>query len=133
MTMFDMCGKGQKMDQYTAEAKEKWGQTQAYKEYERKRFSKQDQRDLAVGMDRIMAEFALCMKSKEAPHSAKAQSLVKVLQDYITENYYHCTNQILSGLGQMYVADTRFKNNIDQHAEGTAAFICDAIAVYCHK
>jgi hypothetical protein len=37
------------------------------------------------------------------------------------------------GLGQMYVADERFKNNIDKHASGTAAFICEAIEVYCKK
>nr|MCR4718760.1 TipAS antibiotic-recognition domain-containing protein [Bacillota bacterium] len=54
-------------------------------------------------------------------------------QNHITENYYICTNEILSGLGQMYVADERFRNNIDKNADGTAAFICEAIKVYCHK
>ena len=53
------------------------------------------------------------------------------LQNHITENYYHCTREILFGLGQMYVADERFKNNIDKHADGTAAFIRDAITAYC--
>jgi hypothetical protein len=33
----------------------------------------------------------------------------------------------------MYVGDERFKNNIDKHADGTAAFICDSIEVYCRK
>jgi hypothetical protein len=84
-------------------------------------------------MDRIMAEFALCMKKDESPDSAKAQSLVKELQNYITENYYLCTDEILAGLGQMYVADERFTNNIDKHADGTAEFICEAIAFYCNK
>ena len=115
------------------EAKEKWGQTQAYREYEEKNYSKQKQDALAEGMDCIMAEFALCMRNGAAPDSAEAQNLVKMLQDHITENYYHCTNQILAGLGQMYVADERFKNNIDKHADGTAAFICEAIEVYCHQ
>jgi hypothetical protein len=58
---------------------------------------------------------------------------VKTLQDHITGNYYHCTKEILAGLGQMYVADERFKSNIDRHGSGTAAFICEAIAVYCRK
>ena len=115
------------------EAKEKWGYTQAYQEYEKKHSSKQMQDDLAAGMDRIMAAFSLCMKQAETPDSAQAQSLVKMLQDYITENYYHCTNEILAGLGQMYVADARFKENIDKHADGTATFICEAIAIYCRK
>ena len=48
-------------------------------------------------------------------------------------NYYHCTKEILAGLGQMYVADERFQNNIDKHGNGTAAFIRDAIQVYCGK
>ena len=121
------------MTAFEQETKEKWGQTQAYKEYEEKHHSKQQQNDLAAGMERIMEVFSLCMKNGEKPDSAQAQSLVKMLQDHITENYYHCTNEILAGLGQMYVADKRFKHNIDKHADGTAAFIREAIAVYCSK
>ena len=122
-------------EKHKAEAREKWGKTDAYKEHaERtKNYSKQKWNDLAEGMDRIMAEFALCMRKDESPDSTEAQRLVKVLQNYITENYYVCTNEILAGLGQMYVADERFRNNIDKHTDGTAAFICDAIAVYCSK
>ena len=122
-------------EKYKAEAKEKWGQTDAYAEHtERtKHYSKQKWNDLAEGMDHIMAEFALCMKKGESPDSGEAQTLVKKLQNHITENYYLCTNEILAGLGQMYVADERFRNNIDKHADGTAAFLCEAIAVYCGR
>ena len=115
------------------EAKEKWGQTQAYKESAEKRHSKEKQAELSAGMDQIMAAFAACMKKGETPDSAQAQGLVKSLQDYITQNYYNCTNQILAGLGQIYVADARFKANIDKCAAGTAAFICNAISAYCKK
>ena len=116
---------------FEKEAEEKWGQTEAFKEYEEKQYSAQKQNDLAVGIDQIMAEFASCMEKGEMFDSFQAQTLVKSLQDYITRNYYSCTNEILSGLGQMYVADERFKNNIDKHADGTAAFVCEAIKVYC--
>ena len=131
MKVFD----NSEFEKYKDEAWDKWGKTGAYKEYaERtKNYSKQKWNDLATGMDQIMAEFALCMKKNEAPDSAAAQILVKHLQNHITENYYLCTNEILAGLGQMYVADDRFKNNIDKHADGTAAFICEAIEVYCRK
>ena len=78
-------------------------------------------------MDRIMAAFAQCMQSGQTPDSPEAQALVKKLQNHITQNYYHCTDQILSGLGQMYVADDRFQTNIDQHGQGTADFIQKAI------
>lgn len=118
---------------FEKEAKEKWGHTQAYREYEKKHHAKQTPDTLTEGMDLIMAEFSLCMKKGETPDSAEAQRLVKALQNYITARYYHCTNAILAGLGQMYVADERFQHNIDSHAAGTAAFICDAITAYCRN
>ena len=90
-------------EKYKTEAKEKWGKTDAYKEHEEKtkNYSKQKWNDIAEGMEHIMTEFALCMKKNECPDSTEAQNLVKMLQNYITENYYHCTNEILEGLGQM--------------------------------
>ena len=131
MSAFD----NSEFEKYKAEAQEKWGKTDAYKEHaERtKNYSKQKWNDLATGIDNIMAEFASCMKKVKKPDSTEAQNLVKMLQNHITENYYLCTNEILAGLGQMYVGDERFKNNIDKHADGTAEFICEAIEVYCRK
>ena len=131
MTAFD----NSEFEKYKAEAREKWGKTDAYKEHEEKtkHYSGQKWKDLAEGMDHIMATFALCMRNGATPESAEGQNLVKKLQEHITEHYYHCTNEILAGLGQMYVADERFRNNIDKHANGTAAFICKAIEAYCGK
>lgn len=131
MSVFD----NSEFEKYKAEAHEKWGETDAYKQHTEKTkdYSKQKWNNLADGMDRIMEEFAVCVRNKETPDSAEAQKLVKTLQNHITENYYNCTNEILAGLGQMYVADERFKNNIDKHAEGTAEFICEAIEAYCRK
>lgn len=123
------------LEAYKAEAKEKWGQTAAYKEYEAK--TQGDPRhgrdDSAGGMDRILADFAQCKAQGETPDSARAQSLAADLQTHITEHYYRCTKQILAGLGQMYVADVRFQRNIDKHGDGTAAFIRDAILIYCER
>ena len=122
-------------EKHKAEAKEKWGQTPAYKEHaeKTKHYTKEKWNSLAEGMNDILAEFAVCMKKGEEPDSTKAQNLVEILQNHITENYYLCTNEILAGLGKMYVADERFKNNIDKNADGTAEFICEAIEVYCRK
>lgn len=111
--------------QYREEVKEKWGHTQAYAEYQQK--GKQDYNALTAGMDAIMAEFAACRQTGYAPASAEAQALVKKLQGYITENFYNCTDAILAGLGEMYVADDRFRANIDRHGDGTAEFIRQAI------
>ena len=121
------------MSGYEKEAKEKWGQTQAFKEYEEKHYSGQQQKELATQMDHIMASFAACMQKGNTPDSTEVQGLVKTLQGHITQSYYNCTDQILYGLGQMYVADDRFKANIDKHAPGTAQFICQAITIYCQK
>lgn len=120
------------MEKYRAEAQEKWGKTDAYREFEAKTkgHGKQKWDALAEEMDSIMAEFALCMKQGESHNSSEAKSLVRKLQSHITEHYYLCTDEILLGLGQMYVADERFQNNIDKHAAGTAAFIREAIETY---
>ena len=129
MTAFD----NSEFEKTKAEAKSRWGDTDAYRQYEEKAeaYSAQDQNDLAAGVDQIMEAFAACMKNGDAPVSAAAQALVRRLQSYITAHYYNCTDQILAGLGQMYVADERFRQNIDKHGMGTAAFIRDAIEAYC--
>ena len=116
-------------EKYNTEAKDKWGTTEAYKEYKEKtkHYSTDKWNVLTGKMNDIFAEFAECMRMGEEPNSVGVQNLVKGLQKHITENYYLCTNEILTGLGQMYVADERFKKNIDKYADGTAEFINKAI------
>ncbi len=123
------------VEQYKEEAKKRWGSTDAYKEYKgkTKEYSKDKWDSLTDGMNDIFAEFSLYMKKGAEPDSKDVQSLVKALQSYITENYYTCTKEILSGLGQMYVGDERFANNIDKHADGTAEFVSRAIEIYCKR
>jgi len=133
MKVFDNSEFEEKREEYAREAKEKWGNTEAYSEFEKKTgsFSTDDIRSLAAGIDEVMGEFAECMKNGSAPDSAEAKDLVRKLQNYITETSYTCTDEILAGLGQMYTADERFRKNIDRHGEGTAQFISDAIDKYC--
>jgi hypothetical protein len=78
----------------------------------------------------IFAEFAARMKKGVSADSDEAQALVAKLQAHITANYYTCTDEILAGLGKMYVADERFKKNIDKYGEGTAEFASEAIGVF---
>ena len=119
--------------QYEEEAKEKWGNTEAYAQYadKAKGYSKENYNAVLAGMEDIFAQFARYMEDGLKPDVPKVQQQVKMLQDYITEHFYHCTNQILAGLGKMYVADERFRNNIDKHAAGTADYVSEAIRVYC--
>ena len=120
---------------YETEARERWGNTNAYREHEQKtkNYTKEKWTEANDGMMAIFAEFATCKESGASADSTKAQALVAKLQAHITANYYTCTDEILAGLGQMYVADERFKKNIDKYGEGTAEFAAEAIAVYCRK
>ena len=118
---------------YNKEAKEKWGNTKEYKEFENrsKNYTNENKNNLINGMEQIMKDFARCMQEGNTKESECAQNLVKTLQEYITNNFYTCTNGILKGLVIMYVTDERFKQNIDKYASGTASFINDAINEYC--
>ena len=124
--------KGDNMnDKYTAEARERWGDSEAYREHEQKTkgYTKEKWAEANNGLMAIFAEFATCKANGATPGSAEAQALVAKLQSHITDNYYTCTDEILAGLGKMYVADERFKKNIDKHGGGTAEFVAEAINV----
>ena len=122
-------------DNCSTEARECYGNTAAYKEHEQKtkNYTKEKWAEANDGMMAIFAEFAACKQNGTEADSNETQALVAKLQAHITENYYTCTDEILSGLGKMYVADERFKKNIDKYGEGTAEFASDAIEVYCRK
>ena len=124
--------KGDNMnDKYTAEARERWGDSEAYREHEQKTkgYTKEKWAEANNGLMAIFDEFATCKANGATPGSAEAQALVAKLQSHITDNYYTCTDEILAGLGKMYVADERFKKNIDKHGGGTAEFVAEAINV----
>lgn len=121
-----------KMDEYTRKAKEQWGQTPEYKEYEEKSESQSpDTKTMAwQNLMLIFVEFGK-MTDKKAEDS-DVQLEVKKLQDYITEHFYKCSNEILNGLGKMYASDGEFTENIDKAAgSGTAVFVAKAIEIYC--
>ena len=113
------------------EVHQRWDDTDAYREYEQKtkNYTKEKWADANDGMMAIFAEFAACKASGASAYSDEAQALVAKLQAHITANYYTCTDEILAGLGKMYVADERFKKNIDKYGEGTAEFAAEAIKV----
>ena len=121
-----------RQDAYAAEAKKRWGKTDAYKEFEEKTAG-QTQAQQNAAADGLMAIFSRLGAIRTAdPASPEAQALVKELQDYITANYYTCTKQILRGLGMMYIAGDEMTENIDKAGgEGTAHFAHEAIEFYC--
>ena len=120
-------------NKYNNEVVEKWGNTTAYKEYSTKSkdYTKEKWNSIEDGMNDIFYEFSVCMKNDTSYDSNEVQIIVLKLKNYISDNFYNCTIEILYRLGQMYSSDERFKNNIDKHALGTAEFVKKAIEVYC--
>ena len=116
---------------YSEEVKNRWGNTDAYKEYEKKtsNYNKNSWNAINEEMVEILKEFA--DNRNEDPNSFIVQSLVEKWRAYITRNFYNCTKEILSSLGLMYIGDERFKENIDKYGEGTAEFMAKAIEFYC--
>ena len=120
------------LEEYTAQAKAKWGKTQPYKEFEQKTAGQSPAQMQDTG-DALMSIFAQIGAIRHAsPASEEAQALVEKLQSFITEHYYTCTKQILRGLGQIYIAGDSMTENIDKAGgEGTAEFAHQAIEIYC--
>ena len=117
---------------YQVEVRERWGNTDAYREHEQKtkNYTKEKWTEANDGLMAIFAEFAALKNSGVTADSPAAQALVAKLRAHITANYYTCTDEILAGLGKMYVADERFKKNIDKYGEGTSEFASEAIEIY---
>ena len=123
------------MKNYETEVRSCWGNTDAYREHDQKtkNYTKEKWAEANDGLMAIFAEFAAFKDSGASADTAEAQALVAKLQAHITANYYTCTDEILAGLGEMYVCDERFKKNIDKYGEGTAEFASGAIEIYCQK
>ena len=117
------------------EIRNRYGDTAAYREHEQKtkNYTKEKWAEANDGLMAIFSEVATCKDSGMSADSDEVQALVAKLQAYITANYYTCTDEILAGLGKMYVADERFKKNIDKYGEGTAEFAAEGIRIYVEK
>ena len=121
-----------KLDAYAAEAKKRWGHTDAWKESQEKAKGK-TREDRTAEADGLMDIFRRLGAYRTGdPAAPGAQALIAELQEYITGHYYRCTNQILLGLGQLYAAGDEMNENIDRAGgPGTGDFACRAIEVYC--
>lgn len=123
-----------KMDEYAKRAKEQWGNSAEYKEFEEKaqNWTSEDEQMMAKDFMQLFVEFGELKNEK--PGDSKVQDQVKKLQDYITEYFYKCTDEILSSLGQMYGGGGEFTDNINAvGGVGTAEFTAEAIQIYCGK
>lgn len=119
-----------KQKEYHAEVVQRWKNTQAYKEFEEKQSKRNNEfPDIDKKAREIFGEIA---KSMESPPSCKkVQELISLWQNYITENYYNCTNEMLQCLALLYVEDERFKSYINSIGDDLAQYINEAINFYC--
>lgn len=118
---------------YAAEAQERWGGTAAFAESEKrtKGYSGEDWARITARAGELYAAFAAAMPN--SPGDPAVQKLVSDWQQHITAHFYNCTDEILAGLGELYVSDERFTRAIDQNAAGLAKFMSDAIAIFCAR
>ena len=120
------------MKKHEIEVRDRYGNTDAYREHEKKtkNYTKEKWAEINDGLMAIFADFAKYKNNEYGVNLPEVQCLVVRLQDFITKNYYTCTNEILAGLGKMYACDERFKKNIDKNGDGTAEFVSKAIGIY---
>ncbi len=124
----------EEIEKYAAEVKQRWGATDQYSEYAQKSRSRTTDQHNALGAQLMEIFTGIGKLTELSPENAQVQAKVKDLQDFITANYYNCTKDILKGLGSMYIADKRFKENIDKAGgEGAASFVAKAIEIYCKE
>ena len=118
-------------EQYAQEAAERWGNTEAFLESREKhaKYTPEQEAQINAEMEEIFQAFGACAD----PKGAEAQALVKRWQAHITRYHYNCTDGILACLGEMYVNDPKFRENLDKYGPGTAQKMSAAIAVYCKK
>lgn len=123
-----------KLDEYAKQAKETWGKTDAYKEYEQKTkgMTKDEKNMNGKALMTFFVEFGQMLDLD--PSDDKVQLHVKKLQDYISEHFYTCTKEILAGLGKMYNCGSDMTDNINKAGgDGTSEFASKAIEIYCRK
>lgn len=120
---------------YNQEISDKWGKNEAFKEYNRKTKNYNDEKwkSLSENMNKIFTQFSKFKRSDKGFDDIEVQNLVNELKDFISKNYYNCTNSMLLNLGQMYVTDERFTSNIDKDVPGTAEYVNKAIEFYYRK
>ena len=128
---FDMSEIEKHQQKYAEEVKEKYGDTNAYKESQAKtaKYTKNDWASITDRSEEIYHRLANLMESE--PSDPDVQKAIQDWRNFINDNFYTCTLEIFRGLGDMYVSDERFTANIDKYRPGLAEFMRSAMHYYC--
>lgn len=131
LNVFNMTEIEEHQRKYSKEVKEKYGNTSAYKESNKKtsKYTKEDWSNIMKGWDKIYKKLASLMDKN--PDDNEVQESVHQFREHISKNFYDCTPEIFRGLGELYVNDERFTDNIDKYKVGLSKFLREAINVYC--
>lgn len=114
---------------YAEEADRKWGDTEAYRESQRRTagYREEDwQRIQAEGAE-IEGRFAAALRAGQAPDSTEAMTAAEAHRQHINRYFYDCGYPIHRGLAGMYLADHRFTEHYEQIAPGLARYVHDAV------
>jgi DNA-binding transcriptional MerR regulator len=128
---FDMSEIEKHKEKYAEETKQKYGNSDAYKESSRRtaKYTKEDWAGITAKGDEIYKRLAALMD--RLPEDLEVQKAVAEKRQHITDSFYNCTPEIFRGLGELYVSDERFTANIDKYGKGLSEFLRKAINVYC--
>ena len=114
---------------YDDEAAEEWGETDAYKESQRRTstYGEAEWKAIKAEADAIWQDGAKAMQTGAAPDSAEARAIAERHRQHIDRWFYALTREMHAGLADMWEADERFAANIDQHGEGLTKWIAAAV------
>ena len=119
-----------KIDEYAAAAKASWGATPEWAEYERRSAGRTSEQQQAAG-EELMAlfePFGQMAAAGDDPACEAATAQARRIQDFITEHFYTCSDEVFRQLGQAYGAGGEFTRNINAAAgEGAAEFAAQAV------
>lgn len=120
---------------FEREAVGRWGKTEAYRAFEKQTagYKAEDWNDAQSAMNRLIDLFAQAAHVSANPEDPAVQELVQEWRDCIGKYYYPCSTEILRGLGDMYISDQRFTENLERHGKGTAKLMYAAIKTYCER
>lgn len=116
-------------NEHAEEAREKWGDTEAYRQSQErvKTMTKEDFAAIGVKHDTLMR--AIVAHMPEGPQSPVIQELIAQHYDNLRV-FYEPTPELYRGLAEMYVSDPRFSANYEKYAPGLAVFMRDAMIYF---
>ena len=115
--------------QYEEEVKERWGDTEAYRQSKERtaELSEADMRRLVEDGVTFAKRLAAAFTAGVPADSEQAMDLAEEARLGIDRQFYDCSKEMHVHLGELYVEDPRFTQHYDRHAEGLAVWFRDAI------